>query len=83
MSSAENVHLRLATRTQALAMVIVWAAVIADGRYPLALSDRSIRINVEYYSENILEVVLKPWARKHFGRIPWTFQQDSATSHTQ
>ena len=54
--SAENVHLRLATRTQAPAMVMVWAAITADGRSPL---------------------VLKPCACKHFGRRPWTFQQDS------
>ena len=80
--SAENVHLRLATRTQAPAMVMVWAAITADGRSPLVLIDRGIRINAEYYRENILEGVLKPWARKHFGRRPWTFEQDSAPLHS-
>ena len=29
----------------------------------------------------ILNDALLPWARKHFGRNPWTFQQDSAPSH--
>ena len=53
---------------------MVWAAITADGRSPLVLIDRDIRINAEYYRENILEA----WTCKHFGRRPWTFQQDSA-----
>jgi len=80
--SAENLHLRLATRTQAPAMLMVWAAITADGRSPLAFIDRGVKINAEYYRENILEGALKSWARKHFGRRPWTFQQDSAPSHS-
>ena len=32
---------------------LAWAAITSDG----------IRINAEYYRENILEVVLNPWAR--------------------
>ena len=50
--SSENVHLRLATRTQA-------PAITADGRSPLVLINRGMRINAEYYCENILECVLK------------------------
>lgn len=80
--SAENLHLRLATRTQAPPMVMVWAAVTADGRSPLVFIDRGVKINAEYYRENVLKAVLKPWADKHFGRRPWTFQQDSAPSHS-
>ena len=57
---------------------MVWAAITADGRSPLILIASGIRINAKYYRENILEGVLKPWARKHFGRRPWTFQHDSA-----
>ena len=67
--SAENVHLRLATRTQAPAMVTVWAAITADGRSPLVFIDWGVKINAEYYRENFL----KPWARKHFSLRPWTF----------
>ena len=58
--STENVHLRLAIRTQALGMVMVWATITAVGRSPLVLIDRGIRINAKYYRENILEGVLKP-----------------------
>uniref|UniRef100_A0A182ND85 Uncharacterized protein n=1 Tax=Anopheles dirus TaxID=7168 RepID=A0A182ND85_9DIPT len=36
--SAENLQLRLATRTQKLAMVLVWAAITAEGRSPLVSS---------------------------------------------
>ena len=50
-------HLRLAIRTQAPAMVIMCAAIKADGRSPLVLFDRGFGINAEYYRENILEGV--------------------------
>lgn len=79
--SAENLELRLAGRTQAPAMVMVWAAVTADGRSPLVFIERGVKINAEYYREKVLEGALKPWATKHFGRRRWTFQQDSAPSH--
>ena len=80
--SAENLPLRLATRTQAPAMVMVCAAITADGRSPLVFIDRNVKINVEFYRENMLQGALKPWTRKHFGHRPWTFQQDSAASHS-
>ena len=80
--SAEKLQLRLATRTQAPPMVMVWAAVTADGRSPLVFTDRGAKINAEYYRENVLKTVLKPWVDKHFGRRPWTFQQDSAPPHS-
>ena len=59
--SAENVHLRLATRTQAPAMMMVWAPITVDSRSPLAVIDRGSRIIAVYFRENILEGVLKPW----------------------
>uniref|UniRef100_A0A182S0A9 DDE-1 domain-containing protein n=1 Tax=Anopheles funestus TaxID=62324 RepID=A0A182S0A9_ANOFN len=37
--SAENLHLRLATRTQKPVVVMVWAAITADGRSPLVFID--------------------------------------------
>lgn len=79
--SVENLHLRMATRKQAAPMVMVWAAITTDGRTPLVFLDRGIRINATVYRETVLEAVLKPWANKHFGRRPWTFQQDSAPAH--
>ena len=79
-SSADNLHLRLATRTQAPVTGMVRAAITADGRSPLVFIDRGVKINAEYYRENILEGALKPWARKHIGHRLWTLQQDSAPS---
>ena len=61
--SAANLQLRLATRTQALTMVMVWAALTADGRSLLVFIDRGVKVNPEYYRENMLEGALKPWAR--------------------
>ena len=64
--SAENLHLRLATRTQAPAMVMVWAAVTADGRSPLVFINSGVKINAEYSRDNALKTLLKPRADKHF-----------------
>ena len=66
--SAENLQLQLATRTQTLPMLMLWAAVTADGCRPLVFIDREVKINAEYYWENVLKTVLKRWADKHFNR---------------
>ena len=65
--SVENLHQELKR-----------AAVTVDDRPPLIFINRGVNINAEYYRENVLKAVLKPWADKHFSRRPWTFQQDSA-----
>ena len=77
----ENLSLRTATRSNFPSQVMVWAAVTADGRGPIVFIEPGVKVNATYYRENVLEAALKPWARKHFGRTPWTFQQDSAPSH--
>lgn len=79
--SNENMALRLATRNQKPEHVMVWAAVTADGRSPLAFVEAGIKVNASKYIDTILEPVLKPWLRKHFKERPYTFQQDSAPSH--
>lgn len=79
--SYENLRLRMATRSNFPSQVMVWAAVTADGRSPIVFIESGVKVNATYYRENVLEAALEPWARKHFGRRPWTFQQDSAPSH--
>lgn len=79
--SYENLSHRLATRRQHPPQIMVWAAVTADGRSPIVFIEPGVKVNAQYYRESILEVALKPWADKHFGGRPWTFQQDSAPSH--
>ena len=59
-TSAENVHPRLAPRIQAPSMVMVWAAITADGRSQLVFINRGFKI--KYYRENVFKRVLKPWA---------------------
>lgn len=61
--------------------VMVWAAVTASGRSPIAFIESGFKVNATHYRENVLEAALEPCARKHFGRRLWTFQQDSAPSH--
>lgn len=79
--SYENLNSRLATRRQAPAQVMVWAAVTANFRGPLVFLDKGVKVNAAVYREKVLEGSLKPWARKTFGSDTWTFQQDSAPSH--
>ena len=43
-------------------MLIEWAAITADGRSPLVLIDRVVKINAEYYRKNMLEGALKRFA---------------------
>lgn len=79
--SNNNLDMRLATRSHHPAQIMVWAAVTADGRSPLVFLEPGVKVNATNYREMVLEAALKPWAQKHFGSRPWTFQQDSAPSH--
>lgn len=78
----KNSALLQATRTQAAASVMVWGGVTATGRTPLVFLPRGVKVNGMVYREEVLEGCLKPWATKHFKGAPYTFQQDSAPSHT-
>ncbi|XP_076232935.1 uncharacterized protein LOC143178282 [Calliopsis andreniformis] len=48
-------------------MVMVWAAVTADGRSPLVFLKLGIKVNATVYREKVLKAALKPWTDKHFG----------------
>ncbi|KAF2368800.1 hypothetical protein FHG87_000453 [Trinorchestia longiramus] len=60
--------------------VIVWAAVTATGS-PLVFVPCEVKLNSERYISIILESQLLPWVTEHFQGLPWSFQQDSTTSH--
>lgn len=79
--SPDNLDQRVATRKQAPASVMVWAAVTEEGRSPLVFIDQGVKINQQLYRRKVLSRGLMPWARNQFGQNPWTFQQDSAPSH--
>ena len=69
-------------RSQKPKSLMVWAGITADGKTPLVFLDSGTKINQEVYQTSILNKVLLPWTQQHFRRCHWTFQQDSAPSHT-
>ena len=69
------------TQAQGVASVMVWAAVTESGRSPLVFVEQDVKLNQENYQNDILVGSLLPWAKEHFKKRPWTFQQDSALSH--
>jgi hypothetical protein len=80
-SSAASINDRRVSRSQKPASVMVWAAVTATGKTPLHFVDPGVKIDQVYYRTHILDNVLLPWTKQHFGQKSWTFQQDSAPSH--
>ena len=52
-----------------------------DLRTPLVFFDEGLKIDQNVYRRDILDAVVVPWARRHFGRQQWTLQQDSAPAH--
>ena len=65
-------------RAQGAASVMVWAAVTKSGRSPLVFVEQGVKLNQENY-RNVGSLL--PWAKEHFKKRPWTFQQHSAPSH--
>ena len=57
-------------------MVMVWAAITADGRSLLIFIDCGVKLNAEYYRENMLEDALKDLGTQTFR------PQDSAPLHS-
>ncbi|KAF2344970.1 hypothetical protein FHG87_024274 [Trinorchestia longiramus] len=79
--SSSSVEGRIVTRPQNPQSVLVWAAVTARGRSPLAFVPCGIKLNSEGYISLILELKLLLWATEHFQGSPWNLKQDSAPSH--
>ncbi|CAO4377463.1 unnamed protein product [Caenorhabditis nigoni] len=69
-------------RTSHPASVMVFGAICSNGKCPLVSVDKGVKINKEYYVEEILEKHLLPWAQNHFSGQHWIFQQDGAPAHT-
>ena len=60
---------------------MVWGSVTKSGKNPLVFVEQGIKLNQENYQNDILVGSLLPWAKKHFKKHPWMFQQDLALSH--
>ena len=60
---------------------MVWVAVTKSGRSPFVFVEQGVKLKQENYRNDILVDSFLPWAKQHFKKRPWTFQQDSAPSH--
>ena len=60
---------------------MVFGAFSKEGKLPLKLIDRGVKINQQLYLNDILNSHVKPHADRMFGDRPYTFQQDSAPIH--
>lgn len=73
--------LRLVTRAQSPASIMVWAAVASDGRKsPLVFIDKGAKVNSDVYIK-ILSTYALPWLRQTFSD-GYIFTQDGAPAHT-
>lgn len=63
-------------------MVMIWAAIMASNRSLLVPIDRGIKINVDYFLENILQGVLKLSAHKSFSRRPRMLEKEVFLLHS-
>ena len=78
----------MVARKQSPASVIIWAAVTEEvpsgqpsGRSALFFVDQRVKLNQQNYQDDVFFGALLPWAREHFKKHSWCFQQDSASSH--
>ena len=60
---------------------MVWGVISKKGKLPLLFIDKGVKVNQEYYLNNVLIHHLLPFAKKLYGDQPFCFQQDSAPAH--
>ena len=75
------IYQNICERFQKENKVMVWCAISKNGKFPMVFVESGIRINANYYIENILEPVLKVHSQTMYSNQEWTFQQDSAPAH--
>ena len=61
--------------------VMVWAAVSKDWKSPLIFVKQGAKVNKNVYIDDILAPALRDM-KEHFKNGDFTFQQDSAPTHT-
>ena len=69
------------SRAQKPASVMVWAGVTSSSQTPLVFIPQRVKITQCVSRETVLEKVLEPWAKSHFGNDIWIFQQDYVPAH--
>lgn len=83
-ANIENIpeHKRHVPRFQNAVSVMVWAAISTRGKFPLIFIEKGVKINANYYVEEVLKKNVMPNAVKLFQDDYYCFQQDGAPSHT-
>ncbi|XP_047138961.1 uncharacterized protein LOC124814903 [Hydra vulgaris] len=74
-------NVRPVPRYQNASAVMVFGAISKKGKFPLKFIDRGVKINKEYYLQNVIKDLIEPKAKEMYGDDPWVFQQDSAPAH--
>jgi inhibitor of nuclear factor kappa-B kinase subunit alpha len=69
-------------RFQNAASIMVWGAISPRGKLPLIFIEMGVKINANYYLEEVLKKNVIPNAKSLFGDDYYCFQQDGAPSHT-
>lgn len=68
-------------RYQNVSRVMVWGAISKKGKLPLLFIEKGVKIDTDYYIQNVLKEHLLPHATRLYGDQFYCFQQDSAPSH--
>lgn len=69
-------------RYQNASAVMVWGAICPRGKLKLVFIDRGVKINKEYYLNEVLIGTVHPEVKRLYGNDYYLFQQDGAPSHT-
>lgn len=72
---------RTVQRFQNKNSVMVWGAISENGKLPLVFIDKGVKINGQFYQNEVILKHLVPEAAKLYPLGDWIFQQDSAPSH--
>lgn len=56
---------------------MIWGAILKKGKFPLHLIDPGVKVDAQYYSEN----VFKPFGDRLYQNGYWVYQKDSAPAH--
>ncbi|CAO4366563.1 unnamed protein product [Caenorhabditis nigoni] len=77
-----NSNGRLIHRAAHPQQIMVFGGITSNGKTPLVFVEPGVKVNQDYYLNEILKKVMLPWSQSHFGTQNWTFQQDGAPAHT-
>ena len=68
-------------RSQSAQSVMVWGAVTKRGKLPLLFIEKGVKINKDYYLQNVLKNHLLKYSATLFKNDHFVFLQDSAPAH--